>query len=788
MKPIPEEIAYRIANASYNPFFYLQNGKWNKENFEKLLRKNYTLPSLIRRLLHGKETKILRRLLPWYEEEIHTLPASLQNDIYQLLSLSKPLSSFSSLPSRSFISSSSSTSLSPYSSPTLSTKRKFSESTIASTINIPQLKTLTLEDIEKGLPYLLQHQLSTGEYTYLREEEDMSQFVSGLQVKFEEIKEKSIADANGGIASFTRKTENPEYSFMYLYGLMSSLNFQKGKNWNHDLLTKYHPSFIRVKVTEEVLDSFKYLNNAFECTEVEMIKPTYTVVKEMYEECHQRIKIHEYMSFIFDHQEYGPIILDTLNNLPLITWKVFHTHRHGGERKESMTEDHSHYREMETEMETEMENDDEDKKEIKMTNNNDNNDDNNNDNNNVIPLPELPDLPSDQHNILYILTHNFFLGMYPSCHLFYLYDQYIEDIQTFYDEDNHVLYKYYSGIASSPDNTLLAFYHYTALILLLRSPHIRCLFEDPEAELRARREQARQLRQYQPQFLSALSHSKQKVIYVGNPLAARTINIERFLPHLASTSNDDEKEEEEKEEQGKEHEKEKEKEKERKEKEEENENVENNDREAEKQFKIHIPNPQIPIAYITDKNKKEESNSQERNPLSILATSSSSSSTSMIPSVPTNHQESLDHPSTTIIHSSPSSSSSSLSSLQMKKVMVVVKNNLLSFTSQRREWRIQRRHSLTELEDELELEDEVKEEEEEEEEKLKEELKRPEDEQDRQDKRSKLRMKMRTMSSNTYNSMFNTSTTTTTTTTTEVNSEFKHEKENDTRKIQWHSR
>jgi len=670
MKSLPEELAYRISFTSQNPFFYLINGIWNKKNFEKLLQQNYTFPSVLKRLVRSGENKILKQLCLEYEEELNYLPSFLQQDIQQLLQeLSFPLSNS--------LDNSYNNHQNQKSQPQQlqhNRKRKLSEN------YIPSLKIIQVETVfQKGLLWVIRNQLQTGEYTYIKEENEnedgengraMTHYLEGIRQRFEEIKNQ-IADANGCIPSATEKSENPEYCFTYLYALMSSLNFKDTK-WNHELLMNYHPSFIKIKMTEEVLNLFNYLNNTFECCKGEMLKPTYFTLKEMYEEtCHHRIKSQGYMDFIFDHTEYEPLILDTLNNIPITTWKVLHfSHNDELMNVDDTTEDYI----------------------------------NNNDDSSAIPSSLLPSeslLPPDQHNILYILSHNFFLGMYPSCHLLYLYDKYIEAVLQFYDEDNNQIFKYYSGISSNPDESLKGFFYYTSLILLLRSSSVRCLFVNPEHEIKIQQEKARsRRRQIHPSFLSTLGQPNRKLIFVSNPLSARSINIEQLLPYLNSTSSsstspssspipkDNPKDKEEKEEKvpssssttinslsstsntNS------------------NINDANNIRESEesiddivsKKFRIQIPSTEEPISYI-----KTPDQTQTFLRSSSLPTPSSSLSVDNNKSkIAISSSSSLPLPNCKFVPIP----------IQKPKVMVEIKNNILSFNSQVNEWHIRRRHSL----------------------------------------------------------------------------------------------
>eukprot|EP00833_Pecoramyces_ruminatium_P008677 jgi/Orpsp1_1/1182709/evm.model.c7180000082332.1 len=388
MKPLPEEIAFRIANISYNPFFYLINGVWNKKNFDILIKRNYTFPSLVRRLIRSNEKKILKQLLTEYEDVIKSFPESIQNDINNLLVFQKKENDQSS-----------------------NSHRKVSETNIF----IPQLKILTADDIKRNtLKDIFDNYLITGEYTYIRKESDMAGLINLVKEKYQSIKE-TIADSSGSIPSATEKMENSEYSFIYLYALISSLNLPL--KWNQQL-SLYHPYFIKIKVTEKEIEIFQWFNNAFQCQTIETIKQTYNVLKEIYHECRLR--------------------------------------------------------------------------------------------------------------------------SYPSCHLFYLYDQYIEDILKFYDEDNDQIFKYYSGISSNPDETLVSLFNYTSLILLLRSPYVRCQLTDPDKEIKIKKEIANQkLRKIQPSIIHTLFNSDRKVILVTSPLYTRSFDIEHNILATPSYNSDE---------------------------------------------------------------------------------------------------------------------------------------------------------------------------------------------------------------------------------------------------------
>ncbi|KAG4081424.1 hypothetical protein H8356DRAFT_572097, partial [Neocallimastix lanati (nom. inval.)] len=89
MKPLPEEIAYRISRIGSNPFFYLINGIWNRGSLTKLFHNYYTFPSIVRCLLNDGENKILKQLQYLCKEEFEILfPESYQNDIDHCLSFS----------------------------------------------------------------------------------------------------------------------------------------------------------------------------------------------------------------------------------------------------------------------------------------------------------------------------------------------------------------------------------------------------------------------------------------------------------------------------------------------------------------------------------------------------------------------------------------------------------------------------------------------------------------------------------------------------------------------------
>ncbi|KAG4090154.1 hypothetical protein H8356DRAFT_1410423 [Neocallimastix lanati (nom. inval.)] len=402
MKPLPEEIAYRISRIGSNPFFYLINGIWNRGSLTKLFHNYYTFPSIVRCLLNDGENKILKQLQYLCKEEFEILfPESYQNDIDHCLSFST------------------------------------SHKKVGEIKDIPMLKALTVELIQQNsLEDLIEKYLKGGEYTYVRELSKFTKLIEYVQQQFNDIR-NSLIDSKGHVREVEKKS-NPKYTFIFFYTLISSLNFPKENTYH---FASVNPSLIRIDVSEKDIETFKWLNNAFDCQNVDILKSIIRILNEFGRNFRHYVVIEKYLDFVFDHPKYNPLIIDTINNLPLNPWLTLHPNFKKRMEIQKQKQNQEHEQEQEQEH-------------------------------------NLIEPSNEECNFLYILTHKFFLGSNPSCEFLSLYDEYINDILRFFDEDNDLIFKYYYNISYRPDRTLLSIFENTSLMVLLRSIYIKNVFCD----------------------------------------------------------------------------------------------------------------------------------------------------------------------------------------------------------------------------------------------------------------------------------------------------------------------